>query len=112
MDECFKTYNQQIKYLREEKKIDCSDINHKSILIKHGYFNLINGYKTPFIIKTDSSSKHSYIGGTTIDHFAAVKNFDDEIRYILQKNITKCEEEIRTVVGHKFDYMNDQGSSE
>ncbi len=46
MDKPFKTYNQQMKYLRETKNIECSGSQHKSILITCGYFNLINGYKT------------------------------------------------------------------
>ena len=97
MDKPFKTYNQQMKYLRETKNIECSGSQHKSILITCGYFNLINGYKTPFIIRTDSSGNHQYIGGPTIDHFKAVKDFDDELRYIILKYITHCEEEIRTL---------------
>ena len=111
MDKPFKTYNQQMKYLRETKNIECSGSQHKSILITCGYFNLINGYKTPFIIRTDSSGNHQYIGGTTIDHFKAVKDFDDELRYIILKYITHCEEEIRTLAGHKFDYLNNDGET-
>lgn len=112
MNKPFKTHNQQMKYLRYTKGIECNGSNHKAILIKHGYFNLINGYKTPFVIGVDASGNHSYIGGTTIDHFKAVKEFDDELRYILLKYITRCEEEIRTLAGHKFDYTNNYGSSE
>ncbi|WP_302759645.1 Abi family protein [Amedibacillus dolichus] len=112
MDKPFKSYNQQMRYLRETKKIDCKGSKHKAILIKHGYFNLINGYKTPFIIGKDANGNHRYIGGTSIDHFKAVKEFDDNIRYILLTYITRCEEEIRTLTGHKFDFVNGNGASE
>ena len=112
MDKPFKTYNRQMKHLRDNKNISCNGSEDKLTLIRTGYFNLINGYKTPFIIGRDSSGNHKYIGGTTINHFKAVKTFDDEIRHILLKYITKCEEEVRTLAGHKFDYVNNFGNTE
>ncbi len=111
-DKPFKTYRQQMKYLRDNKKINCYGSDDEKILLRNGYFNLINGYKSPFVIKTDKNGIHTYIGGTSIRHFEAVKHFDDELRYILLKHITKIEEEIRTLVGHKFDYTNDNGKTE
>lgn len=106
MDKKFKTYNQQMKYLRDSKNIICNGSSNKTILIRTGYFNLINGYKTPFVQSIDSQGKHIYYGGTTIEHFYAVKNFDDEIRHILLKYLTKVEEEMRTVIGYEFDKFN------
>lgn len=111
-DKPFKTYNQQMKYLRDKKKIDCQGSVEKQILLRNGYFNLINGYKTPFIMKVDKDGNHTYIGGTSIKHLEAVKHFDDEIRHIILKYITKVEEEVRTLTGHKFDYINDKGKTE
>ena len=111
-DKPFKAYNEQMLYLREKKKISCEGSDDKQVLLRNGYFNLINGYKNPFINKTDKSGNHTYIGGTTINHLEAVKHFDDEIRHILLKRITMVEEEIRTLVGHKFDFVNDKGKTE
>lgn len=111
-DKPFKTYNEQMLYLREKKKISCEGSDDKQVLLRNGYFNLINGYKNPFINKTDKSGNHTYIGGTTINHLEAVKHFDDEIRHKLLKRITMVEEEIRTLVGHKFDFVNDKGKTE
>lgn len=109
MEKPFKTHNQQMKYLRDSKGIDCCGSEHKHILIQNGYFNLINGYKTPFVIGEDSNGNHRYIGGTNLKHLQAVKDFDEELRYILLRQITRCEEEIRTLTGHKFDYENRKG---
>lgn len=111
-DKPFKTYRQQMKHLRDVKKIDCQGSTSKQILLRNGYFNLINGYKIPFVLKVDNNGTHTYIGGTSIEHFEAVKHFDDELRHILLKYITKVEEEVRTLVGHKFDYVNDKGKTE
>lgn len=111
-DKPFKTYQQQMRYLRDVKNINCNGSDDKQILLRNGYFNLINGYKSPFVIKTDKVGNHVYIGGTTIKHFEAVKHFDDELRHIFLKNITKIEEEIRTLIGHKFDFVNEHGKTE
>ena len=40
-DKYFLTYNQQMKKLRNDKQIDCHDTEHKEILVRAGYFNLI-----------------------------------------------------------------------
>ena len=108
-DKPFKTYGQQMKYLRDKKNILCNGSNDKTILTRSGYFNLVNGYKTPFVQGVDSQGNHIYIGKTSISHLFAVKQFDDDLRHILLKYLTAVEEEIRTLVGHKFDFVNEKG---
>lgn len=111
MSKEFKTYNSQMKHLRNEKNIDCCGSEDKTILIRNGYFNLINGYKKPFIISTDTDGKHTYIGKSSIKHFECVKNFDAELRIHLMKYIVQVEDEIRTVTGYKFDQINNNGKT-
>ncbi len=106
----FLTYNQQMKKLRGNKKIDCNGSNHKKILIRAGYFNIINGYKNPFVSGT-VDGKHRYIPGTSIDQIYMVKQFDDSLRSFLLKYITQIEEEIRTLAGYKFDECNERGTT-
>lgn len=108
-DKLFLTYNQQMKHLRNHKKIDCHDVDHKRILVRTGYFNLINGYKNPFICGQTVEGEHIYIRGTNIDHLYEVKCFDDELRSFLLKYITQVEEEVRTLTGYKFDECNKKG---
>lgn len=104
------TYNQQMRKLRNEKGITCSGSSHKKLLIRAGYFNIINGYKNPFISGQDAHGNHSYISGTTIDQLQAVKEFDENLRSFLLKYITRVEEETRTLAGYKFDECNDNGN--
>ena len=107
MDKPFLTYDEQIKHLVEDKKIKCDGPSSKIILCRNGYFNLINGYKMPFVCNYDKSTlKHSYYPGTTIEQIAMVKEFDDTLRMHLLKYITKAEEEVRTIVGYRFDDIN------
>ena len=89
-DKFFLTYNQQMKKLRNDKGIICSGSAHKNILIRAGYFNIVNGYKTPFISGQDDKGKHIYISNTTIDQLQAVKLFDEKLRSFLLRYITNC----------------------
>lgn len=109
VDKSFKTYRQQMKHLRDNKHVICNGSDDKTLLCRYGYFNLINGYKMPFVANT-TNGKHSYIHGTDIHHFAYLKDFDDALRYLLFKYIVTAEEEIRTFSGYKFDQLNLNGS--
>ncbi|MFR4583228.1 Abi family protein [Clostridium cadaveris] len=111
MSKDFLTYNQQMKYLRDKKEIECGQTNDKIILCRNGYFNLVNGYKEPFINGSNGCS-HKYLNGTSIKEIYQVKKFDDELRMLLLKYITKVEEEVRTLVGYKFDEVNNKGKIE
>lgn len=105
----FLTHNQQMKRLRDVKKIACSGSKDKEILCRLGYFNLVNGYKNAFVAGRDAQGNHIYYRGTSVQELYALKQFDDELRSILLKYLTKVEEEVRTVFAYKFDEVNDNG---
>lgn len=109
-DKYFLTYNQQMRKLRNDKQIICNGSAHKKILVRAGYFNIVNGYKNPFVSGQDNQGNHSYISGTSISQLQSVKNFDDQLRSFLLKYITQIEEETRTLTGYKFDECNDNGA--
>jgi len=110
-DKKFLTLNQQMKYLRTDKKIICNGSKNKKILSRIGYFNLINGYKEPFV-KNVENDVHVYFTGTNIEELYAVKKFDDELRLLLFKYITQIEEEVRAVTAYKYDDVNERGKKE
>lgn len=95
----FLTIEEQINYLKNEKRISC-DPNDAESLLRIGYFNLVNGYKTPFTSSRDSNGNHIYTKGTTIKQIIELKNFDDNLRHLLLKVITRIEEEIRTITSY------------
>lgn len=105
----FITYNQQMRKLRNDKHINCSGSKDKKILIRMGYFNIVNGYKTPFTCGVDSKGDHVYLPDTTLEHLYELKKFDDDLRLFLLKYITQIEEEVRTLTGYKFDQCNNDG---
>ena len=109
-EKCFLTYNQQMRKLRQDKGIDCKGSPHKTILIRSGYFNLINGYKNPFINAIDQKGCHVYIPDTSLDQIHTVKRFDDRLRSFLLRYITQVEEEVRALTSYKFDESNENGT--
>lgn len=98
-----------MRKLRNDKNIICTGSSHKKILVRAGYFNIVNGYKNPFISGHDASGNHFYISGTSIDQLQAVKQFDEKLRSFLLRYITQVEEETRTLAGYKFDECNNNG---
>lgn len=110
MDKDFLTYNQQMRLLRNQKNIACNGTQDKILLCRSGYFNLVNGYKTPFSTGKDVEGNHVYLRGTSIHHLGALKAFDDELRLLLLKYITKAEEEARAFAAYKFDVVNNNGA--
>lgn len=108
-DKSFLTYNQQMKKLRKDKNIDCNGTPNKISLVRSGYFNMINGYKTPFRCGTDANGNYTYFPNTTLSQINSLKKFDEELRIFLLKYITQVEEEVRTLTGYKFDQWNDNG---
>ena len=101
----FLNYDQQLDRLRE-KGISCHKPNEKKYLIRKGYFNLVNGYKMPFITGVKGNDEHQYIEGTSIEKLYKVLKFDRRLSGMLLKNITHIEEELRTICSHKFDSLN------
>lgn len=108
-DKEFLTYNQQMKKLREKKKIKCENTKDKTTLVRMGYFNLVNGYKEPFICGKDDKGNHIYIANSSLEALRALKKFDDNLRMLLLRYITQIEEEVRTLTGYKFDQCNNNG---
>ena len=109
-DKFFLTYNQQMKKLRNDKKIKCDGSSGKKILVRAGYFNIVNGYKNPFVSGTNENGNYTYISNTSIYQLQAVKKFDDHLRSFLLRYITQIEEEARTLTGYRFDKCNDSGA--
>lgn len=57
-EKLFLTFNSQIKYLWDKKKIECTGSENKKYLVKYGYLNLINAYKFHFKQGIDETKNH------------------------------------------------------
>lgn len=94
----FRTYDQQIDILKNQKGLIISDETiTKESLINIGYFSLIGGYKYPF--KDPMTRK--YIN-TTFEDIYALYKFDRELRELTFKYLCEVEMKIRQVVSYCF----------
>lgn len=106
MDKTFKTYDEQIAILIS-RGIQISSSAEKSeakkALQHYGYYNLINGYKMPFL-ETNSSelSDDKYKPGTKINEIIALYNFDMRIRRVFFKYILLIETNIKNLIAYSF----------
>lgn len=94
----FKTYDEQIDILKNEKSLIVSDENiTKQSLVNVGYFTLIGGYKYPF--KNPMTRK--YIN-TTFGDIYAFYRFDRNLRELTFRYLCEIETKIRQVVSYCF----------
>lgn len=101
-DKKFKTYDELLDLLESRGiKIEKGPqrSNAKKILQHEGYYNLINGYKAPFLT---SSSPEQYIQNTTVEEIFALYQFDRSIREIFLRSILHVETNTKNLISHRF----------
>ena len=104
MEKPFKTYHQQIRILRKRNITINDGSKAMNILRTAGYYNVINGYKTPFLDKAKSSiqGEDFYKDGTTIEQIYSLYLFDRNLRNILLKYMLISETVIKTKMSYHF----------
>ena len=108
----FLTYDEQITFLEEKKGLIISDKEYaRKILLKIGYFPLINGYKEVF----KESNNDQFQRGTTFEDIYELYSFDNDLRNIFLKYILVAERNIKSSLSYHFcneygdlqsDYLN------
>lgn len=95
----FLTYDEQIAFLEEKKGLIISDKEYaKGILLKIGYFPLINGYKEVF----KESINDQFKKGTTFEDIYELYSFDNDLRNIFLKYILMAERNIKSSLSYHF----------
>lgn len=95
----FLTYDEQITFLEEKKGLIISDKEYaRKILLKIGYFPLINGYKEVF----KESKNAQFQRGTTFEDIYGLYNFDNDLRNIFLKYILVAERNIKSSLSYHF----------
>lgn len=98
MDKPFKTYEELLIKLRDEKKLEIPDDAHViELLKKHSYFSLVSGYKSLFKLPNGE-----YRPGTTIDDLLALFEFDESLRNIFFHDIQIIEKHIKSLLAYSF----------
>lgn len=99
-DKPFKTYNEQIIKLQEEKGLNIPDVESAiNILKKESYFALINGYKAPF---RRADNKGCYQDSVTFNDIYALYKFDESLRLLFLKYILIIERNIKSLISYEF----------
>lgn len=95
----FKTYDDQISLLKSRGLIINDEDYAKRKLKEENYYNIINGYKEPFITL---GTKDNFLAGTTFEEIYALYDFDRVLRNILLKEILKVENILRSLIAYNF----------
>lgn len=90
----------------------------RDIIKKYNYYNLINGYKIPFLEDKQNYPKFAdkndefYIQGTKPSHLESLYLFDEALRKIFLDRILKIEERLKDVLVQSFyEIYTDKGTN-
>lgn len=88
MDKPFKTIEEQVELL--EARGVATDDDTPEVLLREGYYSVVNGYKAPFIDKekTESVKDDRYLPGTSFADIYALFMFDRELRMLFNMSRT------------------------
>lgn len=95
----FKTIDEQIEILKNRGLIFRDENSAKNILIKNNYYNIINGYKAPFITQ---GTNDNFLSGTTFEEIFCLFTFDKDIKDIFLEYILKVENNLRSFISYYF----------
>lgn len=102
MDRPFKTIQEQVALL-ESRGVQ-TDEKTPEILIREGYYSVVNGYKGPFIDAeaSEASRDDRYLPGTAFADIYALFSFDRELRMLFFKYFSMAEETLKTASAYCF----------
>lgn len=72
----------------------------KQLIRNTNYYNLINGYKEPFLQPNISYEK--YFSGTTFEEIYALYEFDRKLRIITLEYILEIEKQVKSLIAYCF----------
>ena len=72
----------------------------KYIIRKNNYYNLINGYKEPFL--QIGTPYEKYIPGSSLEEIVALYEFDRKLRIITLEYILEIEKEIKSLISYRL----------
>lgn len=101
----FLSIEDQIQKLKDRNLKFNDEITAKKILLRENYYNVINGYKLPFIKKDlqgKSSIPESYIENCEFSEIYALHNLDRELRIIILRVLLKFETHLKTSCAYNY----------
>lgn len=99
MAKIFLNYEQQLKKLTEDKKLNIPDWNYAYEMLKRSsYYSLINGYKGPF----KNPDTTNYRENICFEDIVALYEFDEELRGLFLKYLQKIERQMKSYISFYF----------
>ena len=95
----FLTIDQQIELLKERHLNFNNEKFAKDMLLTHDYYEIINGYKQFYIIKTDNHNE-IYKPGVSFEQIFSLFSFDRAIRQMLMACLIDLEEHMRSIISY------------
>ena len=99
-EKIFRDTRTQIGILRSRGVVIKNSKRAKDIIRRTNYYNLINGYKDPFLQTGTATEK--YLPGTTIEEIYALYEFDRKLRILTLEYILEIEKHVKTIVSYCF----------
>lgn len=101
MDEkVFRDTRTQIGILKSRGVIIKNKRIAKQLIRNTNYYNLINGYKEPFLQPNTTYEK--YLPGTTLEEIYALYEFDRKLRVITLEYILEIEKQVKSLISYCF----------
>ncbi|MGO5434386.1 Abi family protein [Bifidobacterium thermophilum] len=102
----FKSIDDQIALL-ESRGVIC-DRDTRTILMREGYYSIVNGYKDPFLDPTATvrAGDDRYLPGTRFDDILHLFNFDRQLRITVFKSLILAEAVLRTTCAYCFSQLH------
>ncbi len=107
----FKSIDEQIALLSSRGLEITPDT--REILMREGYYSVVNGYKDPFIVTDDEGGldDERFVPGTSFDDLYSLFRFDMRLREITFKYVLRIESLIKTVATYTFAERHRDGNS-
>lgn len=102
MEKPFTSIEDQIALLN--RRGVSTDENTPQVLLREGYYSVINGYKEPFIDRELSQSEGDdrFVSGTAFSDIYALFSFDRELKEHTFHYLIRAEAMIKTIVAYTF----------
>ena len=110
MSKPFKTYDEQIE-IRSSRGLHIENIEQtKLILSQVNYYNLINGYKAPFLDNAScSNGEDAYIPSSSFEEIYALHEMDRELKKVVFYSILRFEKLLKTSCAYRFSDLHRVG---
>ena len=99
-EKIFRDTRTQIGILKSRGLIIKNKKAAKKLIRNINYYNLINGYKEPFLQSKTSYEK--YLSGTTLEEIYALYEFDRKLRIITLEYILEIEKQVKSLISYCF----------